>query len=682
MSRELFSPNKDVVVTIPEPIELGGTSATTSAAACQNLNMLSNVELDQVNGAAQLDANSLIKSANLPILDISPIPTVSGNTTVYTGQVCKFHITNYDSLRTYDLTAISGTVSLVTYENFNQCMLTNGGTENSELPGAVTVCDKAGTIIFTAPNNPGPSGFTLNGVAYEFTVLAAFVAKPVLLSPTNNETWNRQILTALVAQPIVMGHETSTFSWDIEFQLAEDNAFTLNPQTSTVTTLSTLFNNLTVNKLYYVRVRAQVPDTYAYSEWSNVISFVTEQYFIPSGEVQILMADTPVSNDWFGWGVDITGDGSRIVVGASGDDSDTGTAYVFTRSGNSWSQEAKLVDSTRQLLDGFGVYVSISDDGNYIAIGTKHDHITTLNDNAGGAVFIFKRTGTDWAQEAKIILADVIATGRSDASVSLNADGSKLIIGSQFVTGSVVSCGAAYIYTRTGTLWSQDIKLSASDEATGAQFGRRVTMNAAGDRVFVSATSAQDTSMTKSIGKVYVYHYNGSAWIEEAILADDTLSNGAFFGSEVATNTNTDIIAIGASWEDSGGQPDSGAVYIFTRSGTVWTQAAKLIDNVSNPYSKQFGSSVAFNATGDQLIIGACENDNGNNILSGVVYIYRKVNDVWTKLKTVKPSNAQAGMLFGEFLACNNDGTIMVIGAEYFNMTPQIIDNGAAFIFM
>lgn len=126
MSRELFSPNKTPLPAIPEPIELGGTGATTAATALQNLGGAAAAALDQVNGLAQLDANTKVKVENLPSINVAPEDRVEGlgqdaPYTVFIGQTAKFLISNYDSQRQYDLTTTVGTADLVTYEDFLTC---------------------------------------------------------------------------------------------------------------------------------------------------------------------------------------------------------------------------------------------------------------------------------------------------------------------------------------------------------------------------------------------------------------------------------------------------------------------------------------------------------------------------------------------------------------------------------
>lgn len=690
--RTIFSAKKKIIAT-PEAIDIGGTNGASLQTAMAALGGIKHEELDVANGLAILGNDSKVKPINIPPLAFDIIPTVYlPVTSTEVGTIVKCVITNYDSRRTYTVSPIgTGTAVLKTYDDLVQCVINNGGDlnfNNNVPPPGVTFnnCVAPGTILYTAPNTVEAGGFILNGVTYDIAVTPLIVAEPFITFPANNSVASHPSLSVGADAPYI-----ALFGYAVayKFQIAENINFTLNvgeyvggALTSGVS--SHTFLDLIANKLYYIRAQYGYNDGAGgtiWSDWSPVISVATPSEFVLS-ETQLLSANPPEINGWFGWSVETDDTGDRIVVGSNGSGTNTGSAYVFHRNGNNWTQETKLTHVAEPTDDGFGVFVSMSGDGNYIAIGTQQDYASGTS--AGGAVYIFKRSGTSWNEEQKIILSDVVNTGRSDACVSLNHDGTKLIIGSYnapYSIGQASNCGAAYIFTRTNVTWSQEIKLIASDYANGAQFGYRVLINDAGDRVIVSAPYALDSTLSKVVGKVYVFYYNGSAWVEEAILFDDSLSNNAWFGGYIASNVNTDTLVIGASWSNENTHNNAGSVYIYSRVGNVWSQSVKLIDDISNPSSDQFGSGVAINNTGTQLTIGAAHNDNGLGVLSGVAYIYKNINETWTKVQTLKPSNAQPNTYFGESICCNDDSSIIMFGVQCYDVT-SIQDSGAVYIFM
>jgi hypothetical protein len=182
-----------------------------------------------------------------------------------------------------------------------------------------------------------------------------------------------------------------------------------------------------------------------------------------------LKAHDTAAHDKFGKSVSISGD--YAIVGADRNDDNgglpVGSAYIFRRSGTSWSQQAKLTasDASPSQFDNFGFSVSI--DGDYAIVGAVgHDDDGTES----GAAYIFRRSGTSWSQQAKLTASDAAENDNFGNSVSISGD--YAIVGALNNDDAGQASGSAYIFSRSGTTWNQQTKLTASDAAIGDQFIR------------------------------------------------------------------------------------------------------------------------------------------------------------------------------------------------------------------
>ena len=391
-----------------------------------------------------------------------------------------------------------------------------------------------------------------------------------------------------------------------------------------------------------------------------------------------LKASNTDARDNFGYSVSLSGD--TLAVGADGESSNatgvngsqsdnsaskSGAVYVFTRSGTTWSQQAYLKASNTGAYDQFGDSVSLSGDTLAVGADGEDSSATGVNgsqsDNSvsnSGAVYVFTRSGTTWSQQAYLKASNTGASDLFGDSVSLSGD--TLAVGARFedssATGvngsqsdnSAIDSGAVYVFTRSGTTWSQQAYLKASNTDTDDSFGRSVSLS--GDTLAVgvygedsSATgvngSQSDNSLSNS-GAVYIFTRSGRTWSQQAYLKASNTDAGDLFGYSVSLSGSR--LAVGAIYEDSsatgvnGSQSDnsaidSGAVYVFTRSGTTWSQQAYLKASNTDA-SDEFGSSVSL--SGDTLAVGADGEDssvmgvNGDQNdssagRSGAVYVRR-----------------------------------------------------------
>ena len=367
-----------------------------------------------------------------------------------------------------------------------------------------------------------------------------------------------------------------------------------------------------------------------------------------------LKASNAEFGDQFGYSVAISG--NTIVVGAPYEDGcatgvngvqgnngcmNAGAAYVFVRNGTTWSQQAYLKASNTDPGDEFGSRVAIGDDT--IAVGAIHeDSIATgVNGNQanwpyvnldGGAVYVFARYGANWIQEAYVKASNtglqdyfgsaVAVHGDTLVASAAGEDSSDTGVNGNQLDDGALGAGAAYVFVRNGTSWSQQAYLKASNTDAGDTFGFSLALFA--DTIVVGANREDSNapgvngnpgnylgSTTYDAGAAYVFARVGTTWSQEAYLKASNPGGLDLFGGAVSVHGNR--IVVGALSEDSnatgvnGPQSnnsagDSGAAYFFERTGTTWTQQAYLKSSTINA-GAWFGTGVA--AAGNLLCVGA-----------------------------------------------------------------------------
>jgi hypothetical protein len=335
--------------------------------------------------------------------------------------------------------------------------------------------------------------------------------------------------------------------------------------------------------------------------------------------------------------------GSTAVVGASGKNSLTGAAYVFTRTGSTWSQQAELTASDGVAGDYFGYSVAIS--GSTVVIGA-------YGKNSGaGAAYVFGRSGTTWTQQAELTAAD---GGAPDFfGVSVGISGSTAIVGAYNKNSHV---GAAEVFVGSGTTWTHQAELTASDGVSPDFFGFSVAIS--GSTAVVGTDNAPGGSYGKSAA--YVFVRSVTTWSQQA---EFTASDGAAqdgFGLAVAISGSTALI--GAPGKNSG------VAYAFVRSGTSWSQQAELIGSDSSLHN--FGVSVAI--SGSTAVVGAPLPFLPQH--RGAAYVFVQSGTTWTQLKILSASDGTLHQGFGSPVAIS--GSTALVG--HFSRTSMI---GAVYIF-
>ena len=442
--------------------------------------------------------------------------------------------------------------------------------------------------------------------------------------------------------------------------VAYDNStgvFTYTPPAAT-----TSFNNTTLDGITTLSTS---------TEKTSLPEFDIGSVFAEQAKIQ---ASDVGADDRFGHSVSISSDGNTAIVGAWYEDTgatDAGAAYIFTKSGATWSQQAKIQATDKELGDTFGSSVSISSDGNTAIVGAY------LEDTGGtnaGAAYIFTRSGTSWSQQAKIQATDKESSDFFGYSVSISGDGNTVLVGAYAEDTGDTNAGAAYIFTRSGTSWSQQAKIQSSDIEAADSFGNSVSISSDGNTVLVGASS-EDTGATEA-GAAYVFVISGVTWTQQAKIQSSDIEADDNFGHSVSISGDGNTAIVGSKNEDTGGT-SAGAAYIFTRSGTTWTQQAK-IQATDKEAGDNFGMAVSISVGGNTAIVGAWVEDTGGEN-AGAAYIFEKSGSTWTEMQKIQASDKQASDYFGYSVSISGNGNVTIVGA--YTEDTGASNAGAAYIY-
>lgn len=479
-----------------------------------------------------------------------------------------------------------------------------------------------------------------------------------------------------------------------------------------------------------------------------------------------IKASNPTSGDKFGSSIDFHDellavgapleDSNQVVItngtSASADNTsaDSGAVYLYRRSGTNWTQEAylKAVNATAGDQYGYDVAVygdtvvvsAINEDSTQTTItnGATADDSNIANDT--GAVYVYRKTAGVWGQEAFIkagnaevsdqfgfklaIDQDTIAVGvpadDSNQGSITNGTGSH-----SYLNPWYSSYGSVFIYRRTGVTWVQEAYIKASDTYYSDYFGHSISLqdntlvvgafgeDSSSTTVQYGTNAAGDTSYSNS-GAVYVFNRTGVTWAQEAyIKTTDTYYNDQL-GKYVSLYKNR--IAIAAHYEDSNqtgitlgnvivantNTSDSGAVYLFQKIGTQWIQEAYIKPSI-NVSSMQFGvvslheDALAVGVSFDDVKSNSIINNNiiSNNadaVDSGAVFTYHYFNGIWYEDGYIKPSNSDEGDEFGFDVKLFKDtlvvaapkedsGTNQIINSSYADLSNTMPDSGAVYVY-
>jgi len=484
-----------------------------------------------------------------------------------------------------------------------------------------------------------------------------------------------------------------------------------------------------------------------------------------------LKASNTDASDNFGRRVAL--DANTLVIGAPDEDSagigvnsglesdntesGSGAVYVFVQNNGAWSLQAYIKASNAELGDAFGSSVAIS--GNTLVVGAPNEDssVTTViqspspaNETAtgngaleSGSVYVFTRSGTTWSQQAYLKASNAGAADSFGSSVAIHGD--TVVVGApgedgHLLTGSTSpppdntttgdsasASGAAYVFTRSGTTWSQQAYIKASNVGANDTFGTSVaisvdtlTVGAPGEDgggVGITTGSPDETTTGNAAGgsgAVYIFTRSGTTWSQQAYVKASNTGGGDAFGTSMGIDNDT--VVVGAPGEGSNGtgvnpgpaaEADntataSGAVYVFSRVGTTWSQQA-YIKASNTEAGDTFGTSLSINGT--TLVVGAPGEDSSlttvlqgspSNLTTGdgapdagAAYAFQNQGGGWSQQAYVKAPNAETGDVFGTSVSISGDTSVIGAIGEKSNATGvggnqadnSLVNAGAVYVF-
>ncbi len=388
-----------------------------------------------------------------------------------------------------------------------------------------------------------------------------------------------------------------------------------------------------------------------------------------------------IASGRFGYSVALSADGNTALIGARyaiRNNNEAGGAWVFTRSGSTWTQQGGKLNGTghagETLFDHigegeFGYSVALSADGNTALIGGPGDNGGAANNGGVGAVWVFTRSGSTWTQQGeKLTGTGEIGKGEFGTSVALSEDGDTAMIGGPADNGGA---GAVWVFTRSGSAWTQQgEKLTGTGEIGKGEFGTSVALSEDGDTAMIGGPADNG-----GVGAAWVFTRSDGAWSQqgEKLVGDCTGSctnegtgetGEGRFGTMVALSDDGDTAMIGGP-ADNGGV---GAAWVFTRSDGAWTrQGEKLVGDCTGSCTNEgtgetgegkFATSVALAEDGDTAMIGGPA-DNGG---AGAAWVFMRSGGVWSQQGQKLTGGEEGNSEFGYSVALSEDGDTAVIG--------------------
>jgi hypothetical protein len=355
-----------------------------------------------------------------------------------------------------------------------------------------------------------------------------------------------------------------------------------------------------------------------------------------------------------------------------------GYAYIFTGSGINWARAAKITGNDITTNDNFGNSVAFNSFGNVGIVGAYGADINGLGNV--GAAYIFTGSGANWIQTAKITGSSGAVGDRFGYSVSLNSSGNVAIVGAyQKTINAVTNVGAAYIFTGSKNNWVETARLTGNGAFINDSFSSAVSLNDLGNVAVIGAYQENSNAQTDA-GAAYIFTGSGSNWVRTARITGNDTAAYDKFGNSVSINSAGDIVVIGALNEDSYGLTDNGAAYIFTGSASNWVQTKK-ISYGTGQLNETFGNSVSINSLGDIVAIGAFGATIKDSAYAGAAYIFSGTGSNWSQLvKISAPLDASALDYFATSVAINGSGDIVLVGA-YLEDSNNLSNAGAGYIY-
>lgn len=355
-----------------------------------------------------------------------------------------------------------------------------------------------------------------------------------------------------------------------------------------------------------------------------------------------------------GYSVALSSDGNTLAASGYYDDNVNGAVWVFIRSESVWAQQgSKLVGTGAGGTGGSqqGTRVALSSDGNTLAVGAPID-LGVSGTYYIGAVWIFARTAGVWAQQGnKLVGTGNVNESQQGTSVALSADGNTLAVGGQFDNSSI---GAVWIFSRSVSTWTQQGNklVTTLAVATYPTQGSAVALSADGN-ILISCSTIDNSS----VGAAFTFIRSGTTWSGPANTSKITSADASGTqGQSVSLSADGNTLAVGSPTDSS----SIGSTLIFTRSGSSWTQQGSKLVGTGYVGSPQQGFCISLSADGNTLAVGAFNDNSGN----GACWVFTRTAGVWTQQgDKLVGLGVTAGGYFGRSVALSADGNTLAVGA-------------------
>jgi surface protein len=522
----------------------------------------------------------------------------------------------------------------------------SSGANGSITPTGAIIVNSGSNQIFTFTPN---TGYMVDSVIVDGVKVDSIVGYTF-----NNVTSNRSI--RVTYRPIVLNVQAPTIT-------------SFSPNTGTVGTLVTILgtnlnaiDTLRIGGVSAIKISAKT-DTlvamvmpgattgsiYLANGGGNItsISNFTKIASVPPMVQQgnKLVGTGSVGSAYQGYSVSLSADGNTAIVGGRGDNSSQGAAWIYIRSGNTWTQQGNKLIGTGNVGAAYqGWSVSLSANGNTAIVAGFGD-----NSNQGAA-WVFTRSGNTWTQQGnKLVGTGSVGSAYQGYSVSLSADGNTAIVGG---VGDNGWQGAAWLYTRTGNIWTQQgNKLVGTGSVNNAYQGFSVSLSADGNTAIVGGVGDNGWQ-----GAAWVYTRSGNTWTQlgNKLVGTGSIGSGQGISVSLSADGNTAIV---------GGNGDNnlqGAAWIYTRSGNTWTQQGNKLVGTGSVGNAEQGYSVSLSADGNTAIVCGIS-DNGDQ---GAAWVYTRSGITWTQQgnKLVGTGSIGNGIREGYSVSLSADGNTAIVG--------------------
>ena len=641
MARQLNHPridNRDYVL----PVLRGGTSSSTAEGAVLSLGVVSNEQKNQAGSAVGLDDQGRVSST---VITAAAEINLLGSSQCYISVAQTFTITDYDSFKSYEIAVSAGS-------------FTRDGA----------------TITYTPPDTAQFVILNINSRTIELTVSLPAPAQPTVVTPAHGAV--NQLTTSLSATSsafAALGDASTHLSSD--WQLATDSGFTtIVAQTTDSATDKTNWSptvDLLVSAVHYIRVRHRGSNN-NYSAWSAVSSFSTKALSEATVETQFLSPDYSgfVSMGYF---PSISDDGQRVVCSSAMVSEYSVTAfpymrtYVFHKANGVWSK-VFTVDTTPVLPagnttpwnvppagsvispDGLRLFVLEPHSGNRVQSGSDFF--------SDGRVLVYAWSGTAWALEATLSPA-VNSLSSFGCQLVSNSDASKIVVFS--AASSTAAAATVTLYTRSGTTWTARNTVTSTRSTNVLPVYGRSSLSRDGTRLalaypYLNASNLTGLTSASAVCAV-IYTVSATALVFEQDISVTAGAAAMFPGKACALSSDGSTMllsSIGGAGDTNTNSVSSGAVYVYTRSGTTWAFETR-ITNDDAAVAEKFGEHLYLSTDGTKFVASASSHNTNGISNKGSYCLYEKIAGTWTLKARVTSSQTDANEFFSSYLTASSD---------------------------